>query len=69
MKYVVFDKIFPVLFTDCLYHAEVTCAHKPTSAGYFSVSNGKVHTWGESTGMNLKPSPNDAMLIEIVLKK
>jgi hypothetical protein len=70
VKYVIFDKFYPVLLGECSQHAEARLgALTPTSAGFCSFTwspekcGWEVTTYGESISLKLKPDPLDAHLI------
>lgn len=69
MKYIMFDETFPVVFGEYFTHKDVTVpnAGKPTSAGFFSIQDGKVQTYGVSVSLELKSKPEDAFFIQHLL--
>lgn len=42
---------------------EKDCPERVVSAGYFRTINGKIETYGESTTLNVKSRPEDAILL------
>lgn len=60
-----------VVFSSQLMHKDVEFPFKrvghPVSAGFYTVNNGVVKTYGRSEGLNLNSRPEDAALIAILL--
>jgi hypothetical protein len=56
---------YPVLFPDHLVHADfVPKGHMAHSAGFVSLMNGEVKTFGKSDSLGIGPHPADAKHIE-----
>lgn len=73
-KYVIINNLAPVIFLEALSHKDFKSVGKITSAGYvnFNISDCagiKVSTYGESIGLDIKPRPEDAGLIQLFLQK
>ena len=76
LKYVVFDCLFPVIFTEAQQHVKFKFMGKITSAGFCKIySEGdvaaqvvKVHCYGESISLNIKSDPKDSELLTRVIR-
>jgi hypothetical protein len=73
MKYIIFKDthtglIQPVLFADHTVHAEVKVTRaKPVSAGFFSLKDGNLFTYGRAESLNLEPAESDSTFISMTL--
>lgn len=66
IKYVMFDDIFPVIFTEAMGHDEVKWKGKtPTSAGFCSINtyDRVVTAYGKSISLNMTPHPDDDIFL------
>ena len=74
LKYVITENLQPILFGLGISHDEVT-KHKVISAGFCNfyphseTGDFVVKTFGDSFSLKLKPSPDDAYLIEKLLNR
>jgi 2-methylaconitate cis-trans-isomerase PrpF len=62
-KYVVLDHCMPITFYDVVPHDKMKSCGNITSAGFYMVENGKVHCYGESTSLNMKPCDTDETIL------
>ena len=71
MKYVISDSEWePIIILGNQFHSELVKAigmGRIGGAGHFKIVDGKVETYGESIGLNMKPREEDAELIRIHL--
>lgn len=61
-KYICFDDDSFVVFGSFQQHTDfcnVSCSHKPISAGFCIVNGEKLLPYGESISLNLKSGPDD----------
>ena len=67
-KYVIVDGTFAITFGEYYKHDQFSRHGEITSAGFFSIGKDrKVHTYGESLSLKLKPEASDAYFIEKAL--
>ncbi len=69
MKYVMLNHCVPILFTNDIMHKvfKKIDNRTVTSAGFFSILNGKVNVFGKSESLNLQPEPGDEVFIAKLL--
>ena len=73
LKYIVFDDCLPVVFHEGISHNKVRAGNpinsslKATSAGFCTVKDNKVSTFGESSSLGLKPGKFDGEILTKML--
>jgi hypothetical protein len=66
MRYVMIDKIFPILFVSLTEkHENMKCHGTITSAARMKVEHGKVITFDRSYSLDMGPHPDDAEIIAV----
>jgi hypothetical protein len=66
MRYVMIDKIFPILFVSLtVQHKDMKVHGNITSAARMKVVNGKVVTFDRSYSLDMGPHPDDAEIIAV----
>lgn len=66
-KYIIFDEKRAIVFSYLLKHSDVASASNigtPTSAGFCTIEDGKVQTFGESLSLRLLSRIEDAKIIQ-----
>lgn len=63
MKYVITKQGGVMTFPSFLSHSEVATKKNVISAGYATIKNGKVHTYGKSHSMGIKSKKGDEALL------
>jgi hypothetical protein len=70
MKYIIFDKQYPLIFPDSILHYDCWLNHGvPTSAGHLRIKRGKVELYGESESLGIGIDKDDIKLIINLLEK
>jgi hypothetical protein len=68
-KYIIFDDVFPVVFSLGTSHNEVHIRGRATSAGFATLHIGEItrtltiETYGKSESMKLQPAEHDANIL------
>lgn len=68
MKYIMVGFTYPVLFSNEIPHFKEAAGRKCSSAGFVRIVDGKAETFGSSISLGLTPQPEDAALIDLLLK-
>lgn len=66
-KYIIFDNKRAIVFSYLIRHADVVSGSNlgtPTSAGFVTIEDGKVDTFGESLSIGLLSKKEDAAIIQ-----
>lgn len=66
LKYVIIDGTFPIIFIS-QKHIEMKVHGNITSAGFLTIRNNKVSTYGKSHSLKMVPDSHDARTLEIFL--
>lgn len=66
LKYVIIDKIFPIIFPTHISHNSIADGYNVTSAGFID-ERGNVY--GFSDTLNLQSDINDQKIIDKILKR
>lgn len=73
LKYVIIDRLSPVIFLASLEHSAFRALGEITSAGFvtFSFSGGglEVTTYGKSDSLKMEPQSEDAKIIKLFVQK
>ena len=68
MKYIMVGFTYPVLFSNEIQHSTEAAGRKCSSAGFVRIVDGKADVFGSSISLGLEPQPEDAALIDLLLK-
>ena len=68
IKYVMIDYVRPILFSG-VNHKAMRAAGNITSAGFIAEVGGRLETGGEAFSLGMKPSADDAGIIEWFMVK